>query len=191
MTTRVVTGKVRFSYCNVGASRKNEMNGKDEFSTQIIVSKDDTETVGALKAAAKAALQAKFGEKIPPKVRNPMRDGDTETKSNGDPLGDEYKNSYFVTVKSNKRPGIIDAHGVELLGADDVVSGDFGRVSLNAFAYDQAGNRGVSFGLNNVQLLEKGTSLGGVRRSAFDDFGVASSSTAAPAASAAEDDDEW
>ena len=188
MTTRVVTGKVRFSYCYVGASRRNEMNGKDEFSTQILVSKDDKETVSALKAAAKLALQEKFGDKIPPKVRNPLRDGDTETKGDGSPLGAEYQNCYFVTVKSSKRPGIIDAHGVELLGADDVASGDFGRVSINAFAYDQAGNRGVSFGPNNVQLLEKGKSLGGGRSSPLDDFGIA----AKPAAATVEsDDDAW
>jgi len=189
MTTRVVTGKVRFSYCYVGAARHNEMNGKDEFSTQILVSKDDKETVAALKAAAKVALNDKFGEKIPPKIRNPLRDGDTETKSDGSPLGAEYQNHYFLTVKSMKRPGIIDAHGVELLGADDVVSGDYGRVSLNAFAYDTSGNRGVSFGLNNLQLLEKGKGLGGGRSSAFDDFGVAAKPAAAAATTA--DDDTW
>ena len=77
MTTRVVTGKVRFVYCSVMAARKNEMNGKDEFSTQVLVPKTDTETVGALKAAAKEALTAKFGDKIPKNVRNPLRDGDT------------------------------------------------------------------------------------------------------------------
>ncbi len=37
----------------------------------------------------------------------------------------------------------------------DIVSGDYGRVSLNAYAYDQAGNKGVSYGLNNIMLLSK------------------------------------
>ena len=192
MTTRVVTGKVRFSYCYVGAARRNEMSGNDEFSTQILVSKDDKETVSALKAAAKVALQGKFGDKIPPKIRNPLRDGDTETRGDGSPLGAEYQNHYFLTVKSSKRPGIIDAHGVELLGSDDVASGDFGRVAINAFAYDTAGNRGVSFGLDNVQLLEKGSNLGGGRKSAFEDFGVtAKPAPAAAAAATVEEDDAW
>ena len=189
MTTRVVTGKVRTAHCYVCAARRNELNGKDEFSTQIIVSKDDTATVSALKAAAKAALSAKWGDKVPAKVRNPMRDGDTETKADGSPMGDVYKNSFFMNVKSMQRPGIIDANGVELIGSNDVSGGDYVRVSLNAFAYDQAGNRGVSFGLNNVQLLSKGESLGG-RSSAADDFGVAAS-TATPAAAAVADDDAW
>ena len=190
MTTRVVTGKVRFSYCYVGAARRNEMSGKDEFSTQILIDKADKETVSAIKAAAKVALTAKWGDKVPPKVRNPLRDGDTETKSDGSALGAEYAGHFFMSVKSSKRPGIIDAAGVELLGADDVASGDFGRVSLNAYTYDMSGNRGVALGLNNVQLLQKGDSLGGGRTSAASDFGV-SAKPAAAGVSDIDDDDVW
>jgi hypothetical protein len=87
MSTRVVTGKVRFSYFSALTARKNEMNGKEEFSTQVLVPKTDLDTVNQLKAAAKAALTAKFGDKIPKTVRNPLRDGDTEVKSDGSPLG--------------------------------------------------------------------------------------------------------
>jgi hypothetical protein len=187
MTTRVVTGKCRFVYCSVMSARKNEMNGKDEFSTQVLVPKSDTETVSALKAAAKEALTAKFGDKIPKNVRNPLRDGDTETKSDGSPMGKEYAGCYFFNTKSTNKPGAVDANGQDLLGSNDIVSGDFGRVSLNAYAYDQAGNKGVSFGLNNIMLVAKGEPLGGARPSAAADFGV--SKSAAPVA--AESDDNW
>lgn len=187
MTTRVVTGKCRFVYCSVMSARKNEMNGKDEFSTQVLVPKSDTETVAALKAAAKEALTAKFGDKIPKNVRNPLRDGDTETKSDGTPLGKEYAGCYFFNTKSTNKPGAVDANGQDLLGSNDIVSGDFGRVSLNAYAYDQAGNKGVSFGLNNIMLVAKGEPLGGARPSAAADFGVSKSA----AHVAAESDDNW
>ena len=187
MTTRVVTGKCRFVYCSVMSARKNEMNGKDEFSTQVLVPKSDTETVGALKAAAKEALMAKFGDKIPKNVRNPLRDGDTETKADGTPLGKEYAGHFFFNTKSTNKPGAVDANGQDLLGSNDIVSGDYGRVSLNAYAYSQAGNNGVSFGLNNILLLKKGQPLGGSKPSAADDFGIGKS--AAPAAAAAESSD--
>ena len=187
MTTRVVTGKCRFVYCSVMSARKNEMNGKDEFSTQVLVPKADTETVGALKAAAKEALTAKFGDKIPKNVRNPLRDGDTETKADGAPLGKEYAGHFFFNTKSTNKPGAVDANGQDLLGSNDIVSGDYGRVSLNAYAYSQAGNNGVSFGLNNIMLVAKGEPLGGARPSAASDFGI--SKSAAPAAP--EPDDNW
>ena len=186
MSTRVVTGKVRFVYCSVMAARRNELNGKDEFSTQVLVPKTDTETVAALKAAAKEALVAKFGDKVPKNVRNPLRDGDTETKTDGSPLGKEYAGCFYFNTKSNNKPGAVDANGIDLIGASDIVSGDFGRVSLNAYAYSQAGNNGVSYGLNNVMLVSKGEPLGGARPSAASDFGV----TSKPAAEA-EADDNW
>jgi hypothetical protein len=188
MTTRVVTGKVRFSYFNALAARKNELSGKEEFSTQVLVPKSDTETVAALKAAAKAALVAKFGDKIPKNVRNPLRDGDTETKQDGSPLGAEYAGCFFFNAKSTNKPGAVDQHGQDLIGANDIGSGDFGRVSLNAYAYSQAGNNGVSFGLNNIMLLAKGDPLGSARPSAAADFGVTSSPKAAAAPA---DDDNW
>ena len=143
--TRVVTGKVRFSYFSALTARKNEMNGKEEFSTQVLV---------------------------PKTVRNPLRDGDTEVKSDGGPLGPEYAGHYFFNTKSTTKPGAVDAHGHDILGSQDIVSGDYGRVSLNAYAYDQAGNKGVSYGLNNIMLLAKGESLGGAKPSAASDFGV-------------------
>lgn len=48
------------------------------------------------------------------------------------------------------------------------MSGDYGRVSMNAYGYDQKGNKGVAFGWNNAQFLEKGEPLGRAR--AEDDF---------------------
>lgn len=191
MSTRVVTGKVRFSYFSALSARRNELSGKDEYSTQVLVPKSDTETVNALKAAAKAALAAKFGDKIPKNVRNPMRDGDTETKQDGSPLGQEYAGHYFFNAKSSTKPGAVDAHGHDLIGANDIVSGDFGRVSLNAYAYSQAGNNGVSFGLNNILLLQKGEQLGGGRPSAAADFGLGGSSNAKSFDEALTSGDDW
>jgi hypothetical protein len=190
MSTRVVTGKCRFSYFNALASRKNELSGKEEFSTQVLVPKADTETVAALKAAAKEALVAKFGDKIPKNVRNPLRDGDTETKQDGSPLGPEYAGHFFFNAKSITKPGAVDANGHDLLGSQDIVSGDFGRVSLNAYAYSQAGNNGVSFGLNNIMLVSKGETLGGGRASAASDFGIVAGKASAPVA-VADTGDEW
>lgn len=186
MSTRVTTGEVRASYFSALAPRKNELSGKDEYSTQILIPKTDTATIAALKAAAKEALVAKFGDKIPKNVRNPLRDGDTETKQDGSPLGKEYQGHFFCNVKSTSKPGAIDTHGNDLIGADDIVSGDYIRVSLNAYAYSQAGNNGVSFGLNNILLVRKGEPLGGAKPSAAADFGIARG--AAPVATA---DSDW
>jgi hypothetical protein len=59
---------------------------------------------------------------------------------------------------------------------------------VNAYAYDQAGNKGVSFGLNNIMLLEKGESLGGSKPSAAADFGISPKKASAPAAASIDND---
>ena len=189
MTTRVTTGEVRTSYFSALQARKNELSGKDEFSTQILIPKTDTATLSAMKAAAKEALAAKFGDKVPKNVRNPLRDGDTETKNDGSPLGKEYAGHFFCNVKSTSKPGAIDTHGNDLIGSDDIVSGDYVRVSLNAYAYSQAGNNGVSFGLNNILLVRKGDPLGGAKPSAAADFGITRGS--APVAAVEAGGDDW
>ena len=181
--TKVITGKVRANWWKADTGETNKLNGVHEFGTQIIIQKSDTETVSAIKAAAKAAIVQKWGDKAPKNLRNPLRDGDTESKQDGSPMGPAYEGCYFMNVKSTKRPGIVNTKGQEM--ADGAIkSGDYVRVSLNAFAYSNAGNNGVSLGLNNVLFVEEGESLGGGRSSAADDFGISK-------AAATVSDDDW
>lgn len=175
MSKKVITGRVRLSFLNWFAPRKNDLNGKDEYSAELLIPKSDTTTINAIKAAMKEAIVEKFGEKIPPQLRNPLKDGDTATKQDGSPLADYYKGHFFIRVKSTEKPGVIGADGTELRDASQFVSGDYGRVSMTAFAYDQAVNKGVSFYLQNLLFTDKGEAFGGGRTSASDDFGIKSS----------------
>jgi hypothetical protein len=170
---KIVTTKVRFSYLNWASPKRNELSGKDEYSTELLIPKSDVDGVAAIKAAMKAALDKKFpGGKYPPNLRSPLRDGDSESKQDGSPLGPQYAGHYFIRTKSNEAPGAVDALRQPILIASEFVSGDYGRASITAFAYQQAGNSGVSFYLNNLQKLASGEPLGG-KTSAADDFGVA------------------
>ena len=169
--SKFVTGRGRFSYLNWASAKVNEMSGKEEFSTEFIVPKSDVAKITGLKTAMKNALDKKWNGKYPANLRNPLRDGDTETKQDGSPLGDQYKGCYFIRCKTNEKPGTVDANGNALMAANDFVSGDYGRVSVTAYAYSQAGNNGVAFWLNNIQMLDKGEALGS-KASAIDDFGI-------------------
>jgi len=165
---KVVTGKCRASYVNVFQPRRNELSGKDEYSMVLLVPKSDTGTVAKLKGAIESAKADKWGAKIPPGVRNPVNDGDGE-RPNGGPYGEECFGHWVLNVKSNRRPGIVDASLQDVINPDDFGSGDYCRASLNAFAYDNA-SKGVSFALNNIQVLERGDSLGGSASRPEDDF---------------------
>lgn len=164
MSKKVVTGKVRGSYVNVFRPRLNDMSGQDEYSMSLLIPKSDTATVAKIKAAINAAKAEKFPGKTPANFRSPLRDGDEERGD--DPA---YVGHWFMNVKSKNKPGIVDKDRNEVIDADEFVSGDYCRVSINAYGYDVSGNRGVSFGLGNVQVLAKGEPLSS-RARAEDDF---------------------
>ena len=164
MSTKVVTGKARGSYVNVFRPRINDMNGKEEYSMSLLIPKSDEKTITKINAAVKEAAAKKFGDKVPATFRHPLRDGDEER-----PEDEAYKGHYFLNVKSQQKPGIVDKNRQEVIDSADFISGDYCRVSMNCYAYDVSGNRGAAFGLGNVQVLAKGEPLTSQAR-AEDDF---------------------
>ena len=56
-----------------------------------------------------------------------------------------------------------------ILDRDEVYSGCYARVSLNFYAFNSNGNKGIACGLGNIQKIKDGEPLGG-RSSAADDF---------------------
>ena len=177
MTTRIVTGEVRLSYANVWEPRS--INGSDpKYSVSILIPKTDTATIKAVEDAIEHAIQdgvGKFGGKIPPRgsLKLPLRDGDTERDS------EEYAGHYFINANSKNAPQIVDEHVQPITDESQVYSGCYGRVSVNFYAFNTNGNRGVAAGLGNIQKLRDGEALGG-GVSAVADFG-------APTGGAAED----
>jgi hypothetical protein len=140
----------------------------------LVISKDDTETIERLRAAEAEAeafgIKNKWGGKKPTRGYSPSVIKDADEDGTADEYPDR-KNTYYMTVSANSRfaPGIVDRDRVEILDESQVYSGAFARVSVTAFAYDQQGNKGVSFGLNNVQMLGGGERLLGGPR-AQDEF---------------------
>jgi len=170
-TTKVVTGKVRLSYAFLFEARAPRENpeGEKKFSTSILIPKTDKETLTKIKAAQEAAIAAKWPGKRPAKIAMTLHDGDGVKEKTGEPYGPECKGHYVMAVSSKMRPGIVDTDMNKIIDSSEISSGDYARVSINAYAYDVSGNRGVSFGLGNVQFLSKGEPLGGSTR-AEDDF---------------------
>ena len=169
LNTKVVTGIVRLSYCHVWEPTTPVDGGKAKYSTSVIIPKDDTKTIAAIRTAVDNAIKAgvgKFGGKIPNKaaLKLPLRDGDTERED------EAYKNAYFVNANSTSAPQIVDRSVQPILDRNEVYSGCYARVSLNFYAYNTNGNRGIACGLGNIQKIRDGEPLGG-RTSAADDFG--------------------
>lgn len=164
--TRVITGKVRFSYANVWQPKS--INGSEEkYSISLIIPKSDAKTIEEIQVAMEEAKQegiAKFGGKIPANLKLPLRDGDVDR-----PDDESYKNSYFINANSKDKPQIVDRKVKPILDQNEFYSGCYGRASINFYAFNQNGNKGIACGLGNLQKLEDGEPLSGHSR-AEDDF---------------------
>ena len=170
--TKVITGiKTRWSYANVWQA-KSINGGTPKYSVSLIIPKNDTKTVTAVKNAIQAAYEEgqsklKGSSKSVPAltaIKTPLRDGDAER-----PDDEAYKDSYFINANSATAPGIVDAARNPIIEHSEVYSGVYGRASINFYAFNSNGNRGFACGLNNLQKISDGDPLGGKTR-AEDDF---------------------
>ena len=172
MTSKVITGIVRFSYANVFDPKPSMNGGKDKYSVSLIIKKSDTQTIDAINKAIEAAYnegQAKLkgtGKTVPPlaQIKTPLRDGDTDRPD--DPA---YAGCYFINANSDNKPGIVDVNCNPIIDRSECYSGCYGRASLNMYCYFVNGNRGIAAGLNNLQVVRQGEPLGS-RSRAEDDF---------------------
>jgi hypothetical protein len=169
---KVITGpNTRWSYANVWEA-KSINGGTPKFSVSLIIPKSDTKTVAKIKAAIEAAYhegESKLkgnGKTVPPlaALKTPLRDGDTER-----PDDEAYANAYFINANATTAPGIVDVDRNPILTRSEVYSGVYGRASINFYAFNSNGNKGIACGLNNLQKVRDGEPLGG-KASAESDF---------------------
>lgn len=170
--TKVITGpKTRWSYANVW-DPKSINGGTPKYSVSLIIPKSDVATVKKIEAAIQAAYEEgesklKGNSKSVPSLKvlkTPLRDGDLERPDDA-----AYADSYFINANSASAPGIVDADRQPILERSEVYSGVYGRASINFYAFNSNGNKGIACGLNNLQKIADGEPLGGKSR-AEDDF---------------------
>jgi hypothetical protein len=167
MGQKVVTGEVRLSYVNLFEPRAIVEGGALKYGVSILIDKNDKaqvkqiqDVIDKLIKEEQATLKGTKGLKLP------LRDGD-EKDAEG------YEGHFFISVTSKDKPLVVDEDRQDIINPRDIYSGCYGRVSMNFFAYNKAGNKGIGVSLNSVQKLADGESLGGgyTRASIDDDFG--------------------
>jgi hypothetical protein len=171
--TKVITGECRLSYANLWEP-KSINGGAPKYSVSLIIPKSDKRTLDKIKAAIQAAYvegEGKLkgnGKSVPALtiLKTPLRNGDAER-----PDDEAYADSYFITANSGTAPGIVDNQQAPqpITVRSEIYSGVYARASVNFYAFNSNGNKGIACGLNNIQKLRDGDPLGGKSR-AEDDF---------------------
>ena len=134
-------------------------NNPPKFSLVMLFDKKTDLT--ALKKAAYHAAVEKYGKdkaKWPKKFKMPFRDGDVDK---ADVPG--YENTIFVTATAPEAypPGVVNQRLEAIISESEFYAGCYARAQLYAYPYDEAGNVGITFGLNNVQKLRDGPKFSG------------------------------
>jgi hypothetical protein len=87
MSTKVVTGKARFSYAYLFEPQEPLNGGDPKYNVTLLIPKSDTATVSKIKAAIKEArdlyCEKNGANALPANPVHPLNDGDA-TKANGD-----------------------------------------------------------------------------------------------------------
>lgn len=169
----MLTGKFRASYVHVFEPQAPQGGGDPKYSITMLIPKNDTATLNMIQAEINRALQegqAKvFNGQMPARPKLPIYDGDG-VRANGEPFGEECKGCMVITASSKIKPSVVDLNIQQIIDPNAFYSGCYARASINFFAYNQSGNKGVGCALNNVQKVEDGEPLSG-RATADEDFG--------------------
>ena len=156
----------RISFANIWEAKS--INGSDpKYSVSCVIPKSDKKTLAKIEKAVEAAKEEakgkKWGGKIPPNLKLPLRDGDIER-----PDDENYANCMFLNANSTDKPGIVDRQVTPILDPMQVYSGCYCNVSLSVYGFSSNGNRGVACGLGNIQWLKDGERLSGKADAASD-----------------------
>ncbi len=159
---QAITEKVRVSYADqLYVPKPNDKNVL-KYGCALLVPKSDTVTYQRLLAAGeyvKRKANPGKDEAFYKAMPRTIHDGDGVKPNSGEAYGPECKGHWVINVSANERPGIVDS-GLSPM-VEKIFSGDYIRADLNAFWFETSGNKGVSFGINNVMFLERGERIDG------------------------------
>lgn len=139
------------------------------FRTSALIPKKDKALVKQIEEAIAEAKEygknAKWGGKIPHKLKIAFQDGD-DTDLEKYP---ENEGHMLLNARSKKKVGLVDTDRQPILDAGEIYSGCWAYVSVTSFAYDNE-SKGVSFFLNNIMKARDGESFGAGASSPDEDF---------------------
>lgn len=149
----------RISFANIWEA-KSINGGEEKYSVSCVIPKSDKKTIAKIQKAVEAAKEdgktRKWSGKIPPNLKLPLRDGDIDR-----PDDENYQDCYFLNATSKDAPQVVDRRVQPVTDPMMVYSGCYCNVSVNFYAFNANGNRGVAAGLGNIQFVKDGERLSG------------------------------
>lgn len=163
---KVKTPEFRLSFPALFEKRAFAGQKEEDAKYRMVMVFPKATDLTALKAVVRKAAEKKWPDAAtrPKDLRSPFRDGSEKKDTAG--FGPDV---IFISASTKDRPGIVNRNLEDIIDREEVYAGCYCRATITPWAYDQAGNRGVSFFINNIQKLRDGDPLSS-RVSAEKDF---------------------
>lgn len=148
-------GRLSYAYLLKPNPKSKDKNGNvgTKYTTSLLIPPGCD--LKLLKDAATECAREKWGEKAKTmNLKSPFLDA-------AEKMGEEWKGYTLLRLSTPTKPGILNAKGDTVTEPQDVYSGRWAFISMRPFWYDTDGNRGVAFGLGNVQVLDHDEPIGG------------------------------
>jgi hypothetical protein len=167
------TPECRFSYAAVWkpVDKNKGKKGKQPelvYRTTLLIPKgpanDPGATIKPLRTLAQKCAVGKWGDKAAQMFKDgelkfPFKDGDKPKVVEKNP---QYAGHWFLEVSSKQPPVIVGRDGrTRITDESKFYSGCYGHAAINPYPYEVDGNKGISFGLMNLQKTKDGERFGG------------------------------
>lgn len=172
MSENIITKPFRLAFPEVFKPRASKDSDREVYSVNMLFPADGSLLIPSMKGdpimdlrlLALKAIKATWGDdkaKWPPKLKAadlkthvsmggdgwPIRDGDAVE-------WDGFAGMVFARASSSFRPGLVDKDLQPIIDQSAIWGGLICRAQVHAYAYENSGNKGVTFGLSNVQVLK-------------------------------------
>ncbi|WP_439392594.1 ssDNA-binding protein [Bradyrhizobium sp. PMVTL-01] len=165
------TGLVRVAFVDGLFEVKEDDWGNKYWGCTILIPKSDSLAVYEKAALEAAAAEWGGAEKAMKMIKDkiihsPFLDGDGpqgKSKATGEPHAG-FPGHWFLRVKSGEayRPVLVDQKKLPIVSKDKLWSGCFGYSVLHSFTWDNPKKgKGLTFGIDMLQLAKEGDRLGG------------------------------
>jgi len=149
----LITPYATLSFPVLFSPKPRSEGGEPVYSCSLLFSEASQRTKEwkAIQEAARNAALEKFGDKVNmSSILMPFRDaGEKADKYEGYEAGVIYLSPW-----TKQKPGIVDARRQDILLPEEIYAGQIVRAQINPFAWTNSGKKGVSFGLNNLQIVK-------------------------------------
>lgn len=149
------------------------VGAKPRYSMNLVFTKEQQSdpAYAKMRQAIVDTAREKFGAKADDMLKSGAIRSPLRRSQDKDYAGyADVEGGMFAAFWSDSRPGLVGPDLEDIINESDAYAGAIARATYRPFAYDTSGNKGVSFGLVNVQICDMTTPRLDGRKAAKDEF---------------------